>query len=164
MSNHYQGPKGWRPTNSWGDGNLPAPFAVGDVIDVPDDNPGVLAGRFYHGGRWRITAAFSISEGDDWYFRASPMRENKTTDWATISDRLHVLPDQNYLSDVTLVSTYDEEGLKLREEILKEWSLSKQQAPYLAKQAESLAKELTLSGFADEATPVLALADRLKSI
>jgi len=159
----YQGPKGWRALNAWGDGDLPAPWALGDVIDVPQDAPGVLDGRLYHGGQWKITAAFSISEGDEWYFRASPLRDDGTTDWDTISDRLHQLADYNALEGATLVSTTDAEGLTAREERLTTWSLRDQQAPHVAREARRLAQSLKDSGFPEEETAILRLAERLES-
>lgn len=112
-----------RPTNAWGAGDLPAPYAEGDIIDVP---AGAKALERMHGmppGRYKVVYATSIDEGDAWYFRLGK--------WLTkghASDRLHVgfagrsewgpTEDVNWLEGCTLIRTNDPEGLALRGRML----------------------------------------------
>ena len=99
-----------RPVNAWGGGDLPAPWAAGDVVRIDQDRPtfdreflsrlrhGIVGrtywthhGRSEHGGRiirhhpgfFVVDSAFSVDYGDAWYFRV--------TDGDTgSSDRMHV--------------------------------------------------------------------------
>ena len=120
---------GQRPLSCWGSGDLPAPFAVGDVIDVP---AGAKALERMHGappGRYTICSAWSIDEGDAWYFRFGYGSRRQPLVRAlgyTASDRLHIIPGKvDYLAGCALVSTADPAGLALRERMLADgWSFT----------------------------------------
>ena len=110
-----------RPTNNWGDGDLPAPYAPGDIIHVP---AGAKALQRMHGigpGDWPVESVWSIDEGDAWYVRLTGrVGRRKQT-----SDRLHVayagrssMPAVDWLEGCTLVITSDIEGLARRERML----------------------------------------------
>src|SRR5690606_39407354 len=77
---------GHRPVNNWGDGDLPAPWAAGDIVEyLGGGKDGRLDG--FDPGFYVVCTAFSISVGDAWYFRVS--------DREKCSDRLHVYyPDR----------------------------------------------------------------------
>lgn len=123
---------GHRPVNNWGDGDLPAPYAEGDTIRVPD---GARALDRMHGmgpGRYRVVYATSIDEGDAWYFRLAP----RFRAYDECSDRLHVAyadrsatwcaGDVDWLAGCELVKTADPDGLALRERMLAEgWAAPK---------------------------------------
>ena len=122
-----QHPLGMRPTNRWGDGDLPAPWAAGDVVELTDCPPTRLADMM--GPFFVVTTAFSIDDGDAWYFRVT----DSTADDRS-SDRLHVAcaercsrywtEDVDYMSCFTLVETADPDGLALRAQRLRDgWSL-----------------------------------------
>lgn len=113
---------GHRPTNNWGQGELPAPFAEGDLIDVPE---GVKALERLHGmgpGRFYVSCIFSIDAGDAWYMRVARV----TVGHYVGSDRLHWAcadrsdwdHDENWLEGCTLVATADPDGLALRGKML----------------------------------------------
>ena len=118
---------GHRPVNGWGDGDLPAPWACGDLVELPE-------GTEVEDDRWEgrgpaflvVCCAFSIDEGDAWYFRV--------TDGEQVSDRLHVSfasrstfsKDLDYMAPLRLVDTADPEGLAKRESMLRAgWSYTK---------------------------------------
>lgn len=103
MSEHYQAAYGYCPTNGWGNGNIYAPYAEGDIVEIPESCP-AWKDRMPHSrskkpGLWkqtnlfRVVAAFSIGEKPEWYFRVSPVIKGKTY-WDEVSDRLHLIPGQ----------------------------------------------------------------------
>lgn len=113
---------GYRPVNDWGDGDLPAPWAEGDVVELVD---GAWMDRIYddHGpGFYIVSYATSISEGDAWYFRLYRPGADRG------SDRLHVAfadrcdwdEDVDWMAGCTLIDTADPAGLALRERMLAE--------------------------------------------
>ena len=125
---------GYRPRNNWGSGDLPAPWCPGDIVRLvrPGDDEwrdrmrGVPVNP---GGLYLVSCAFSIDEGDAWYFRVS-------TPTAT-SDRLHVAGEGrfnrqgfsagtvslDYMAPFGLVDTPDPDGLELRRRLLADgWS------------------------------------------
>lgn len=103
---------GKREFNNWNAGDLPSPYAEGDILELTepaeriDDGPG-----FYI-----VAGVFSIGEGDEWYFRVTNDPKG-----GRMSDRLHVLPGTcDYMAPFRLVDTADPEGLALRERLLAE--------------------------------------------
>lgn len=113
--------RGYRPTNAWNAGDLPAPWAEGDRVTMVNGSAvnrlrGIDEGTLY------ICYATSVGDGDEWYFRV--------TDGDLTSDRLHVAPvarrtgnwgdvgDVDYMAAFRLVGTADPAGLELRERIL----------------------------------------------
>lgn len=113
---------GHRAMNNWGGGDLPAPYAEGDLLFLPD----TASTERLHGmkpGYFVVTSGFSIDEGDAWYFRVTINKDY-------VSDRQHVAyanrctwPQQdcvNWMARFTLVETSDPEGLAERERILRE--------------------------------------------
>jgi hypothetical protein len=108
----YQYGYGYRARNDWGSGNLPAPWAEGDIVElVRPGSEGRLRGMT--GPFFVVAAGFSIGERDEWYFRVSDSTSN-------YSDRLHVLADVDYMAVFDLVDTSDPEGLAERERLLAE--------------------------------------------
>lgn len=119
---------GHRARNAWGAGDLPAPFAEGDVVKlvgtVADDRLRDEPGRMFDGAEhFVICYGPSIDEGDAWYFRVAT--------FDSCSDRLHVAwadrsdfpEDLNYMEAFELVETADPDGLAERERLLAEgWS------------------------------------------
>ena len=116
---------GYRSVNNWGSGDLPAPYALGDVIDVPAGAKALERMNGMPPGRYKIVYGPSIDEGDAWYFRlAKTLRGHRQS-----SDRLHVAfadrcdpyywqTDVDWLEGCTLVSTADPKGLALRERMI----------------------------------------------
>lgn len=113
MTDHYQNHYGYRARSNWGQGDLLAPYAEGDIVYIPENALAFKDGRIPHSysehpelsqpGRYRVVTAFSIGEGDEWYFRVCPIVDRKTL-WGESSDRLHVIPDHvNYTEDWILV-------------------------------------------------------------
>jgi hypothetical protein len=116
---------GNRPTNDWWAGDLPAPYAEGDLLLLPDGADterlnGAEAGYFV------VVYATSVDEGDAWYFRVSDGRQR--------SDRLHVASaerstwpdDHDWMSRFELVESADPDGLALRERMLADgWAFTK---------------------------------------
>ena len=120
---------GYRPKNGWGSGDLPAPFAEGDVVRLVggrherlDD----MTGPFFV-----VVYATSIDEGDAWYFRVS---DDPDPD-GRCSGRLHVAfadragqgwdGDVDWMSCFELVETADPDGLLERSKLLVEgWSFT----------------------------------------
>ena len=122
---------GNRARNDWGDGNLPAPWAEGDIVHVP---AGAVNERMegFDPGDYIVAYCPSIEEGDAWYVRLVGERSDGT--WVT-SNRLHVAfagrvgrgwPDEgvDWMAGVELVETADPEGLAERERLLAEgWTM-----------------------------------------
>ncbi len=112
-------PYGHRPTNDWGSGNLPAPWAQGDIIDVPEGSPALADG--WDPGPFVVCYVTSIDEGDGWYVRLW-----LPADTYRVSDRLHIWhaarstfgKDRDALAGCTLIDTADPDGLALRERML----------------------------------------------
>lgn len=135
---------GHRMTNAWGSGDLPAPFAEGDVVLLTAEALSAAPIEFrermsgygdpydVEPGHYVVTYGPSVDEGDGWYFRV----ENGTDRGR--SGRLHVaydgrvaggwidpLPD--FMAPFELVETADPEGLAKRERMLAAgWSLVEQ--------------------------------------
>lgn len=138
---------GYRPVNGWGDGDLPAPWAEGDIVDVPPTAVCVngLGGDEESLPRWWVTGpcviayACSIDEGDAWYFRLCNGKPGPTKrqmlahgpEWEC-SDRLHVAFARrvgsfpggvDWMAGCTLIDTADPDGLARRERMLADgWS------------------------------------------
>jgi hypothetical protein len=111
----YQAGYGFRGTNDWGSGNLPGPYAEGDIVQLIDvsKTDDRLTSRMPAGNGefFVVCAGFSIGEGDDWYYRVSKGEG--------ASDRLHVISgDVDYMTAFRLVDTADPDGLGLREWLL----------------------------------------------
>ena len=122
---------GYRPTNDWGSGELPAPWAEGDIVQLTEPypvDPDCAGHRHPHRlndmgapGFYVITYATSIDEGDAWYFRVTDGEGHG-------SDRLHVAAaarsefpeDVDYMAPFTLIDTADPDGLAERERLLAE--------------------------------------------
>jgi hypothetical protein len=109
---------GHRPTNEWGSGDLPAPYAEGDLLWLAQPTVERLYGMGQPG--WYVVVyATSIDEGDAWYFRV-------TNDPEGCSDRLHVIfstrsglnGDADWMAPFELVETLDPDGLAERERLL----------------------------------------------
>jgi hypothetical protein len=121
---------GHRPVNAWGDGDLPAPYAEGDLVAVPDDSPTLTLPVWDDrgSGLFVVNSVFSIDEGDAWYVRVNPLNEPDVASGRLyeIGSRDHVICQSlTQRSDLTceLVSTADPHGLTLRQRILAEgWS------------------------------------------
>lgn len=121
-----------RPTTNFGSGTLPSPWAATDIVRVPD---GAMALERMHDGMkpgfYVIDTAFSIDEGDAWYFRI--------TDGVRVyghersSDRLHVARPEpfstgsygaDWMAGIELVDTLDPDGLARRDEMIRAgWAL-----------------------------------------
>lgn len=119
---------GHRPVNDWGGGDLPAPFAEGDVLHL-DAVPEYSRLHGMGPGYFVVTYATSIDEGDAWYFRVSDGNE------FTGSDRMHVaFPDRcapgswepvNWMAPFDLVESADPEGLARRERMIADgWAFT----------------------------------------
>jgi len=115
---------GHREVSNWGSGDLPAPFAEGDLLWLPDGLPAPRMRGMGAPGWYVVAAGFSIDEGDAWYFRVTNDRDN-------CSDRLHVAyadrsdfdEDLDWMTPFELVDTADPEGLAERERLLADgWS------------------------------------------
>lgn len=117
-----------RPTVNWGSGELPAPWAAGDIVQV---SPGAAALERMHGdgpGLYVVDTAFSIDDGDAWHFRV----DNGTGHG---SGRLHVArpwpfstwdKPVDYMAGVTLVDTLDPVGLDRRARMIADgWALAR---------------------------------------
>lgn len=124
---------GYRPTNNWGQGSLPAPWAEGDIVQLSyREEHSHLASRL-HGmhlyetpGFFVVSYATSIDEGDAWYFRVRTYTKNGISD---SSDRLHVIGTASFnrptptdwMAQFTLIKSSDPDGLALRNQMLKDW-------------------------------------------
>jgi hypothetical protein len=117
---------GHRPVNNWGDGDLPAPWAEGDLVHWSGE-PANTRLHDMEPGYGVVYYATSIDEGDAWYFRVT----NKPDGYG---DRLHVAyaarssetwrEDIDWMANFTLVDTADPEGLAKREAMLRDgWTL-----------------------------------------
>lgn len=121
---------GHRPTNDWGEGNLPAPFAEGDLLHLDRVAYESERLRGMGPGYFVVTCAFSIDDGDAWYFRVC----NEVGKMS--SDRLHVAyPGRcsepyddgvDWMAGFELVDTADPEGLAKRNALLLDgWTFTK---------------------------------------
>jgi hypothetical protein len=115
----------YRARNNWGGGDLPAPFAEGDIVDVPAGARALE--RLYDGGPgyYVVTYGPSIDEGDGWYFRLHNGSERQRSDrlHVAFADRSTFPEDINWMEGVELVDTADPEGLSERERLLADgWS------------------------------------------
>lgn len=114
----YQYGYGHRERNDWNSGDLPAPFAEGDLV-YADALDGAERVKGMTPGYFVVCAGFSIDEGDAWYFRVCQTKHNS-------SDRLHVAysarctwtDDFDYMAPFTLIETSDGEGLVERQRLL----------------------------------------------
>lgn len=138
----------YRPLNDWGSGDLPAPWAIGDRVSVASDAAVLVGlndsriGRQGPRDRGAVAAgddnlfvcdAYSIDEGDGWYFRLCRgrlTRNGNLMEDGPTTDRLHVYVDHedpaktvDWMAGVTLVETQCLETLQLRNRMLAEgWS------------------------------------------
>lgn len=127
---------GHRARSAWDAGDLPAPYAVGDLVRYPE-HPGVE--QWQRMTRYRdsmdhaarpgelavVTYCPSIDDGDAWYVRLSPLANTGHG-----SDRLHVVwadrcsgdwkDDVNFMAGVELVDTADPEGLAARGQLIRD--------------------------------------------
>lgn len=117
---------GHRCTNNWHMGDLPAPWAEGDLIFIPEDKTNNRMDDMGW-GYFVVSAGFSIDDGDAWYFRVTNTKDNG-------SDRLHVAfkerstwdEDADWMAGWQLVESSDPEGLATRERLLAEgWTFTK---------------------------------------
>lgn len=118
---------GHRPVNHWGDGDLPAPYAEGDLLYLPERYDHRAMRSMGEPGFYVVACAFSVDEGDAWYFRVARDPQEGS------SDRLHVAyvarssweTDVDRMAPFELVDSADPEGLALRERMLDAgWSYS----------------------------------------
>lgn len=109
--------KSKRDRSRWGDGDLLAPWAEGDVVNIPADSPAFADGRIPHSwskhpelsppGRYKVVGVYSIGEGDEWQIRVCPMQGRKVL-WEESSDRIHMIPGVcNYTEGWTLLKSSD---------------------------------------------------------
>lgn len=115
----WQAGFGCRELNDWNSGDLPAPWAEGDLLYLPE---GSMTERLYGmgPGYFVVTAGFSIDEGDAWYFRVTNHVDRG-------SDRLHVAhaqrstwtADCDWMAEFQLVDTADPDGLARRAALLE---------------------------------------------
>ena len=115
---------GHRPLSNWGSGDLPAPFATGDLLwlDQPY-NDKRMRPELGDPGWYVVVYSTSIDEGDAWYFRVE-----RIGDPLRCSGRMHVVHadraemgqggDLDYMAPFELVETADPEGLAERERLL----------------------------------------------
>ncbi len=114
-------PYGFVATSNWGSGDARAEYAVGDIVYVAPDCPGVTDNRC-EPGLHRVESCFSIGEDASFYYRLSPTQIvgqkgaiRILTDWNSCSDRLHVVPGECNYTDgwVRLYSAEIEEEKRL---------------------------------------------------
>lgn len=111
---------GHRPTNDWGSGDLPSPWAAGDVVEVADGSVALQRMDGRPAGLYVVGTVFSIDEGDAWYVRL----DDGDRSWT--SGRLHIaFPDRStwtnpidWTEGVTLVDTGDPDGLADRRRMI----------------------------------------------
>ena len=117
---------GSRPVNNWGEGDLPAPFAEGDLLWLPEPYEVGRMRGMGQPGWYVVTYATSIDEGDAWYFRVTNDPDNG-------SDRMHVVyadrsdfdEDHDWMAPFLLVETTDPEGMFERERLLADgWTFT----------------------------------------
>ncbi len=109
---------GFRMTNDWNAGDLPAPFAAGDVIEVP---PGAKALERMHGmgpGVYVVSYGPSIDEGDAWYFRLSGGGSASGRLHVAYADRSSWDRDVDWLAGCVLLDTADPDGLAERRRLI----------------------------------------------
>lgn len=133
-----QSGNGYRPVNNWGGGDLPAPWAQGDVVEITADTVvdadlALWIGRYPPGenasmndprkvnmaGFYCLSYVCSIDDGDAWYCRVE-------SDDGYGSDRLHIAyaarsnwdHDCDNMAPFRLVDTADPDGLRTRQEML----------------------------------------------
>lgn len=103
---------GYRPLNAWGSGELPAPWAEGDVVE-----------RIAGSSDERLYGNVGVWDGE---------QDRR-------SDRLHVVyaersewdTDVDWMSGFRLVETADPDGLALRERMIAAgWALVEEVCPY----------------------------------
>jgi hypothetical protein len=116
---------GYRPRSGWGSGDLPAPWAEGDLVkrisDAADDRLGNINTMTYD--EFVVAAVFSIDDGDEWYCRVAAAN-------GEVSDRLHVISDStDYMAAFELIDTADPKGLALREKMLADGRVSPAKEP-----------------------------------
>jgi hypothetical protein len=115
---HYQHYYGYRQKSNFGAGDILAPWAEGEIVDIPEGALAFQDKRIPHSwserpelskpGRYRVVTSFSIGEGNDWYFRVVPVVGGKTI-WGESSDRLHVIEGKiDYTEDWTLIKSADQ--------------------------------------------------------
>lgn len=131
LADQLMGQPAHRPRNDWGMGDLPAPWAEGDLLVLartpdPETHKRIVAHldprpeRLEIGSAWYVTGAFSIDEGDGWYFRVAP--HGAQVDGG--SDRLHVTAPgrwteaADFMAPFDLIATPDPEGLAERVRLL----------------------------------------------
>jgi hypothetical protein len=116
---------GRRPTNNWGHGNLPAPFAIGDLVEMTANANTSRMRGMTEPGLYVVLSAWSIDEGDAWYFRV-------TNDKLNASDRHHVAHAErstwdkpvDWMAGFRLIETADPDGLAKREALIAAgWSM-----------------------------------------
>lgn len=113
---------GHRARNNWGGGDLPAPFAEGDLLWLPEPYPvdRMRGRRMGQPGWYVVSCGFSIDEGDAWYFRVTRTMVDLS------SDRLHVATaarsswddDVDWMAPFVLVETSDPDGLAERSRLV----------------------------------------------
>ena len=114
---------GHRERNNWNSGDLPAPYAEGDIVYCTEVNDRIArcdpkSPTAVEPGYFVVAAGFSIDEGDAWYFRVS--RDGEISDRLPViyKDRSTLDVDANWMSIFTLVETSDPAGLAEREQLL----------------------------------------------
>lgn len=109
-----------RPTNNWGLGDLPAPYAIGDVLRLHNPQPGALPGYYV------VVAADSVDEGDAWrfYLSAADPESGKPSRMASRFKVYECYADRSDwheahdLASFDLIETADPEGLDKRNAML----------------------------------------------
>lgn len=114
---------GDRMTNRWNDGDLPAPYAEGDVIHVPEGAEPIKDEPDVPPGRYKVVYVASVDEGDAWYVRLGKyMNKGPVTRRLRVVHAARSSPswenDIDHLAGCTLVKTADPDGLALRERML----------------------------------------------
>lgn len=111
----------YRPVNAWGAGDLPCPYAPGDLIDVPAGAKALERMDGWAPGRYRVIGSFSVDEGDASYVRLGRLGNERV-----VSGKLYVVSkarsgwdeDCDHLEGCKLVETADLDGWATRESML----------------------------------------------